>query len=120
MLIDKPITMGREKVHIRWQRDPETLNLISLHTESGTARLLGFPLSVFQDMNEWYERMVPEDVGKELLLLSEIYQKGRGRIRYRIRGRDGSEWLVTETAEMKVPEEGGKRVLSGEWICEKK
>lgn len=120
MLTDKPTVMEKETVHIIWQRDPDTYDLLSLHTESGTTVSLGFPLSVFQDADAWYNRMVPEDAGKELLLLNEVFKKGRGKIQYHILGKDGSRWLVRESAEIKIPEGDEKKVLSGEWLCEKK
>ncbi|TCS88236.1 hypothetical protein EDD80_10398 [Anseongella ginsenosidimutans] len=120
MLINKNASAEKEVVRIHWERDAETFNLLSLQTGEELTAHPAFSLPVFRDSDAWYRRMLPGDAGKELGLLKEVYTKGKGKIRYSMLGLDGSEWLVTESMELKVPRGEGKGIIQGKWICEKK
>lgn len=110
----------KKLVRITWKRDAETFNLLSLDTKDEVAASPAFPLQVFRDTDSWYTRMLPEDSGKELWLLKQVYQKGSGEISYRVRGLDGSEWQVTESMRLESSGDSGRKVINGKWICEKK
>lgn len=120
MLINKNASAEKEVVRINWKRDAETFNLLSLQAEDELTAHPAFSLPVFRDSDAWYRRMLPGDAGKELGLLNEVYKKGKGTIRYSMLGLDGSEWLVTESMELKVTAGKEKGVIQGKWICEKK
>lgn len=120
MLINQRPSKEKNIVHVTWQRDPRTFDLLSLQTKDDVAGTANFPLEIFRNTDAWYDRMRPEDTGKELWLLREVYKKGSGSIRYSILATDGSEWLVTESMELKTPEGKENEILYGEWICERK
>lgn len=118
MLTNKHTAMEKEVVCIKWKRDAETFNILSFHIEDELTTHPAFSPGILRDIDAWYGRMLPSDAGKELGLLKEVYTKGKGTIHYSMLGLDGSEWLVTESMELKVT--GGKGVIQGQWICEKK
>lgn len=120
MLINQPSSGQTNTVRISWQRDPRTFDLLWLRTKGDVPGTPVFPLEIFRNTDAWYDRMRPEDAGKELWLLREVYKKGKGSIRYSILATDGSEWLVVESMELRTPEGKQDAVLHGEWVCERR
>lgn len=118
MLIDNPPLMKSKVIHITWERDPDTFNMLAIHTENNDSHLLGFPIRIFyRDVNAWYSRMHPEDKGRELFMLVDVYRKGKSKGRYRVLAKDGSEWQVTEVMEIHLSTAENRTVLHGKWIC---
>lgn len=118
MRIDIQPAMESEVVCFFWKRDAETFSLLSLETRNQLAASIAFPLRLLRDIDAWYGRMCPGDTGKELWLLKQVYQKGKGTIDYDVLGLDGHKWRITESMELRTGE-NGRAEIHGKWICKK-